>query len=118
MPTIASQRRGAVAALGLESAMAVLTVHILGGTTEARLLAGRLAQRTGLAVTLSLAGRTNNPVPHPVPVRIGGFGGAEGLADYLTSERIDRLIDATHPYAAVMSHNAARAAALAHVCLL
>src|SRR5215470_466351 len=115
MPTIASQRRGADAVIGLESAMRVL---ILGGTTEARLLAERLAPRRELAVTLSLAGRTHNPVPHPVPVRIGGFGGAEGLADHLAAERIDRLIDATHPYAAQMSENAARAAARANVPLL
>src|SRR5262249_51147659 len=115
MPTIESQRGGAAGAIGLESAMRVL---ILGGTTEARRLAERLAPRRDLAVTLSLAGRTSNPVPHPVPVRIGGFGGAEGLADYLKSERIDRLIDATHPYAAQMSENAAGAAALTNVPLL
>jgi len=95
-----------------------MRVLILGGTTEARLLAERLAPRRDLAVTLSLAGRTHNPVPHPVPVRIGGFGGAEGLADHLAAERIDRLIDATHPYAAQMSENAARAAARANVPLL
>jgi precorrin-6A/cobalt-precorrin-6A reductase len=53
-----------------------------------------------------------------VPVRIGGFGGAEGLADYLRAERIERLIDATHPYAAVMSQNAVDAARLAAVPLL
>jgi precorrin-6A/cobalt-precorrin-6A reductase len=69
-------------------------------------------------VTLSLAGRTSNPVPHPVPLRIGGFGGAEGLAAYLRAEHIDRLIDATHPYAAAMSDNAARAATTAGVPLL
>jgi len=115
MPTIESQRRGAAGAIGLESAMRVL---ILGGTTEARRLAERLAARRDLDVTLSLAGRTSNPVPHPVPVRIGGFGGPEGLADHLKSERIDRLIDATHPYAAQMSENAAQAARLAGVPLL
>src|SRR5262249_32075385 len=115
MPTIESQRRGAAGAIGLESAMRVL---ILGGTTEARRLAERLAARNDLDVTLSLAGRTNNPVPHPVPVRIGGFGGPEGLADHLRSERIDRLIDATHPYAARMSANAAEAAKLSAVPLL
>jgi precorrin-6A/cobalt-precorrin-6A reductase len=99
--------------------MRVLTrVLILGGTTEARLLAERLAPRRDLEVRLSLAGRTSNPVPHPVPLRVGGFGGAEGLADYLKAERIDRLIDATHPYAAQMSANAASAAALARVPLL
>jgi precorrin-6A/cobalt-precorrin-6A reductase len=85
-------------------------ILILGGTTEARLLGERLAKRSGLDVTLSLAGRTATPVPHAVPVRVGGFGGAVGLADYLTAERVDALIDATHPYAATISDNAAAAA--------
>jgi len=93
-------------------------ILILGGTTEARRLAERLAPRSDLDVRLSLAGRTSNPVPHPVPVRVGGFGGAGGLAQYLTTERIDRLIDATHPYAAVMSAHAAQAARRAGVPLL
>jgi precorrin-6A/cobalt-precorrin-6A reductase len=93
-------------------------ILILGGTAEARALAARLAQRRELAVTLSLAGRTANPVAQPVPVRIGGFGGAEGLARYLAAERIDALIDATHPYAAIMSANAAGAAQAARVPLL
>jgi precorrin-6A/cobalt-precorrin-6A reductase len=83
---------------------------ILGGTTEARQLAERLAPRAGLDVTLSLAGRTASPVAHPVPIRVGGFGGAEGLADYLVAERVDVLIDATHPYANIISKNAAAAA--------
>ena len=82
---------------------------ILGGTIEARLLADSLAKRPGVTVTLSLAGRTANPLPQPVPVRIGGFGGADGLAAYLRDERIDALIDATHPYAATISANAAEA---------
>jgi precorrin-6A/cobalt-precorrin-6A reductase len=85
-------------------------VLILGGTTEARLLGERLTKRGDLDVTLSLAGRTATPVPHAVPVRVGGFGGATGLADYLAAERIDALIDATHPYATVISQNAAAAA--------
>ncbi len=85
-------------------------ILILGGTTEARLLAERLAGRTELDVTLSLAGRTASPPRQPVPVRSGGFGGANGLADYLLSECIDVLIDATHPYASVISANAATAA--------
>ncbi len=67
---------------------------------------------------LSLAGRTAAPKAEPVPTRSGGFGGAEGLAQYLQSEGIDRLIDATHPFAARISANAARAAALAGVPLL
>jgi len=69
-------------------------------------------------VTLSLAGRTAAPAAQAVPVRVGGFGGAEGLAAYLRAERIDALIDVTHPYAAIMSAHAARAAALAEVRLL
>jgi precorrin-6A/cobalt-precorrin-6A reductase len=93
-------------------------ILILGGTGEARQLAGRLAARADLAVTLSLAGRTASPAPQIVPVRIGGFGGAQGLADYLAAERIDVLIDATHPYAAMMSANAARAAKLSKTRLL
>ena len=90
-------------------------VLILGGTTEARLLAGKLAARGDLDVVLSLAGRTVAPAEQPVPVRSGGFGGAEGLARYLRSERIDLLIDATHPYAAQISRNADAAAQIADV---
>ena len=87
-------------------------ILILGGTTEARRLAERLATRDDLATTLSLAGRTATPAALPVPVRSGGFGGVEGLADYLKTERIAVLIDATHPYAAVISASAARAATI------
>ncbi len=95
-----------------------MRVLILGGTTEARRLAERLAGRSDVAATLSLAGRTAAPAAQPVPVRIGGFGGAQGLADYLSQERTDALIDATHPYAAVISANAAAAAASTGVRLL
>ncbi|MEM7191621.1 MAG: cobalt-precorrin-6A reductase [Pseudomonadota bacterium] len=83
---------------------------ILGGTTEARLLAGELKARGDMDVVLSLAGRTANPIAQGVATRIGGFGGAEGLANYLRAENISRLIDATHPYAAQISENAHRAA--------
>jgi precorrin-6A/cobalt-precorrin-6A reductase len=86
-------------------------ILILGGTVEARQLAGSLADRADLDVTLSLAGRTAQPAAQPVPVRIGGFGGADGLADYLTVQHVDVLIDATHPYAATISSHAADAAA-------
>jgi precorrin-6A/cobalt-precorrin-6A reductase len=86
-------------------------ILILGGTTEARQLAGKLARRADFSVTLSLAGRTESPVAQGVPVRVGGFGGAEGLAAHLREERIDLLIDATHPYATRISSNAAEAAA-------
>jgi len=95
-----------------------MKILILGGTAESRALAGALAGRRDLSVTLSLAGRTVKPAPQPVPVRVGGFGGAEGLARYLRDERIEALIDATHPYAAIISANAARAAEAANVTLL
>lgn len=60
-------------------------------------------------MTLSLAGRTRTPVTMPVPVVSGGFGGVDGLARWLVERRIDLLIDATHPFAAIMSRNAAGA---------
>jgi precorrin-6A/cobalt-precorrin-6A reductase len=86
------------------------SVLILGGTTEARGLAERLAKRADREVVLSLAGRTVSPAPLPVPVRRGGFGGGTGLAHYLIEQRIDAMVDATHPYARIMSVNAAAAA--------
>jgi precorrin-6A/cobalt-precorrin-6A reductase len=87
-----------------------LRVLILGGTTEGRELAERLAGRAELEVTLSLAGRTAQIVEQAVPLRIGGFGGTEGLVRHLREARIDVLIDATHPFAAIMSSHAAAAA--------
>ncbi|MEA1834138.1 cobalt-precorrin-6A reductase [Methylobacterium durans] len=94
-----------------------MRILILGGTGEASALVRDLAG-SGHAVTLSLAGRTAAPKPEPVPTRTGGFGGAEGLARYLTENAVDRLVDATHPFAARISRNAAAAAALAGVPLL
>jgi precorrin-6A/cobalt-precorrin-6A reductase len=78
---------------------------ILGGTGEAGALARAACARFGerLSVTTALAGRTEQPGPLRGRVRIGGFGGAEGLAAYLRQERIDRLIDATHPFATRIS---------------
>ncbi|MFG1213473.1 cobalt-precorrin-6A reductase [Xanthobacter flavus] len=93
-------------------------ILLLGGTGDARALATRLAPRADIRVTLSLAGRTENPAPQPVPVRVGGFGGPAGLEDYLKAEGIAAVIDATHPYAARMSFNAALACAAAGVPLL
>jgi precorrin-6A/cobalt-precorrin-6A reductase len=93
-------------------------ILILGGTTEARQLAGKLAGRADFSVTLSLAGRTENPAAQGVPVRTGGFGGAEGLASYLREEHVGLLIDATHPYAARISVNAAQAARQSGVPIL
>jgi precorrin-6A/cobalt-precorrin-6A reductase len=93
-------------------------ILILGGTTEARQLAGRLAERADYAVTLSLAGRTAAPLAQPVPTRVGGFGGAVGLAHHLRQEGIGLLIDATHPYAARISANAVAAAETTRVPLI
>lgn len=89
-------------------------VLLLGGTTEASALARLLGAR-GIATTLSYAGRTENPRAQPVPVRVGGFGGVAGLADYLRHHRVTHLVDATHPFAATMSSHAVEAARLAGV---
>ncbi|KUO19260.1 cobalt-precorrin-6A reductase [Streptomyces dysideae] len=86
-------------------------VLILGGTTEARQLAAELAARPGVRVTTSLAGRVSRPGALAGDVRVGGFGGAQGLADWLRKERVDALVDATHPFAESITANAARAAA-------
>lgn len=86
-------------------------ILILGGTTEARQLATALAQRVDCDLLLSLAGRTAEPMAQPVPVRSGGFGGSEGLAEFLKAENFNLLIDATHPFAAQISRNATLAAA-------
>ena len=93
-------------------------ILILGGTTEARELAARLAVDPDYRIILSLAGRTANPAAQPVPVRVGGFGGAAGLAAHLLAEQIDLLVDATHPFAARISASAAEAAREADVPLL
>ena len=86
-------------------------VLILGGTMDGRNLADRLSANKRLHVILSLAGRTNQPRLPTCDVITGGFGGADGLADYLESAQIDILIDATHPFANKMSQSAATASA-------
>jgi precorrin-6A/cobalt-precorrin-6A reductase len=93
-------------------------ILILGGTTQASELARALAGRADIAPLLSLAGRTQNPAPAPIPCRIGGFGGAEGLAAFLRAEKFDALIDATHPFAARISSNARAASAASGLPLL
>lgn len=98
--------------------MAALRILLLGGTTESAALATRLAGDDRFDVTLSLAGRTREPRPQALPTRIGGFGGVEGLARYLRAERIDAVVDATHPFAATMSQNAAAATQACGVPLL
>lgn len=84
---------------------------ILGGTGEAAALAREAVDRPGLHVITSLAGRTRNPAQIAGEIRSGGFGGAQGLADYLRAARIDLVIDATHSFAAVISRHAAEACA-------
>ncbi|KWV53304.1 cobalt-precorrin-6A/precorrin-6x reductase [Bradyrhizobium macuxiense] len=83
---------------------------ILGGTADANLLAEEIAQ-AGLQAIYSYGGRTRAPAGQRLPTRIGGFGGAGGLADYLRREGITHLVDATHPFAAEMSRNAVAACA-------
>jgi precorrin-6A/cobalt-precorrin-6A reductase len=85
-------------------------ILILGGTGEARELATGLTS-AGTDVISSLAGRVRNPRLPDGPVRVGGFGGADGLAGFLREERITHVIDATHPFAAGITANAALAAA-------
>lgn len=89
-------------------------ILVLGGTTEASALARVLAER-GLRATMSYAGRTQHPRWQPVAVRVGGFGGVEGLVDWMKREGVTHLIDATHPFAATMSGHAVAAAERAGV---
>ena len=90
---------------------------ILAGTTEATAFA-RHAAELGLEGTVSFAGRVARPLRQPLPQRVGGFGGAEGLAAYLEEHQVTHLIDATHPFAEQMSRNAVIAAERAGVPLV
>ncbi|QNP69035.1 cobalt-precorrin-6A reductase [Streptomyces roseirectus] len=115
-------------------------VLILGGTTEARELAAALSgvpvdgargsgvpvngvpvsgvRVNGVQVTISLAGRVSRPAAHAGDVRVGGFGGAAGLAAWLREHRVTALVDATHPFAVRITRNAVAAAAETGVPLL
>lgn len=86
-----------------------MNILILGGTGEARDLATRLVA-LGHRVTTSLAGRTREPILPAGELRVGKFGGVPGLVGYLRAMRFDRLVDATHPYAGLISINAVAAA--------
>jgi precorrin-6A/cobalt-precorrin-6A reductase len=94
-----------------------MRILLLGGTTEAGLLARALQQDNADAI-YSYAGRTEAPVSQPLPTRIGGFGGVAGLQAFLASEGITHVIDATHPFAAQMSTNAVLACRAAGVPLV
>jgi precorrin-6A/cobalt-precorrin-6A reductase len=86
-----------------------MRVLLLGGTGEARQLAARLHPDVDLIS--SLAGRVPDPALPVGPVRIGGFGGVGGLRNWLTDNRITAVVDATHPFAATITANAAQACA-------
>jgi precorrin-6A/cobalt-precorrin-6A reductase len=88
-----------------------MRVLILGGTSEARELSALVAPDRRFEVTISLAGRTRAPEPQASPIRVGGFGGEEGLEEWLRIERIDVVVDATHPFADRISANAVAACA-------
>ena len=83
---------------------------ILGGTFEARALAEHIAVDGRIRAVLSLAGRTKKPLGQAVQCRTGDFGGVDGLVNWLKHEKIDAIVDATHPYAAQISRNAVAAA--------
>jgi precorrin-6A/cobalt-precorrin-6A reductase len=83
-------------------------ILLLGGVTEALAIARTL----GPEHIYSLAGVGRVPTDLPCQVRVGGYGGAEGLAQFVRAENISLILDATHPYAAQISQNAAQAARL------
>ncbi|NYF52459.1 cobalt-precorrin-6A reductase [Tunturiibacter gelidoferens] len=86
-------------------------ILILGGTGEGIELATRLANRKDLRAISSLAGRVREPKRPEGVVRVGGFGGVDGLASYLAKENIRMVVDATHPFAVQISRNAELACA-------
>ena len=89
---------------------------ILGGTGEAVALAETLAEALPeLHLITSLAGVTRSPRAVPGEVRTGGFGGIQGLKDYLSNMHITYVVDATHPFAAQIAAHAARACSDLHI---
>lgn len=99
----------------------MMRLLILGGTGDAAELGVKVANIPGIEAIASLAGRTREPILPSGNVRVGGFGGAAGLADYLREMQIDVLIDATHPFASQISENAvmaARAVGIPHLMLI
>lgn len=94
-----------------------MKILILGGTAEARQLANKLVA-LGHDVITSLAGRTQDPILPEGGLRMGPFGGIPGLCAYLRVAGIERLVDATHPYAGLISINAVAAAQASGVRLV
>lgn len=93
-------------------------ILILGGTSDAASLARLLAERADIPALVSLAGRTRSPASPPLPHRVGGFGGADGLAAFMRDNGIEAVIDATHPFAERISANAAMACRTTGIPLL
>lgn len=85
-------------------------ILVLGGSNEGFALAKTLQGHKNYTITSSLAGRTSLPKKPVGPYRIGGFGGSEGLKHYINTNKIDAIIDATHPFAQNITKNAAKAA--------
>jgi precorrin-6A/cobalt-precorrin-6A reductase len=83
----------------------MMRVLLLGGTAEASQI-GRELAAAGVTAVFSYAGRTATPIAQPLPTRVGGFGGVDGLVEYVRHERITHVIDATHPFASRISRNA------------
>ncbi|HEY9096862.1 MAG TPA: cobalt-precorrin-6A reductase [Hydrogenophaga sp.] len=92
-------------------------ILLLGGTTEASRLAQALSA-SGAEAVFSYAGRTESPLAQPLPTRVGGFGGAQGLTAYLRREGITHVVDATHPFATQMSEHAVQACQATGIPLL
>lgn len=95
-----------------------MKVLLLGGTGEARALAAALHPE--VEVISSLAGRVPDPALPVGPVRIGGFGGVDGMRQWVIDERVDAVVDATHPFAATITAHAAQVCAelgVAHLVL-
>jgi precorrin-6A/cobalt-precorrin-6A reductase len=98
--------------------MSPMRVLVLGGTSEARALAAALERDPAVDVTSSLAGRVARPALPEGRTRVGGFGGAPGLARWLVQEGVSLLVDATHPFAARISDSAAAASRSTDVPLI
>lgn len=93
------------------SSSAILRILILGGTGEGTELASRLASKKDLTYIYSFAGRVTSPRSPEGAVRVGGFGGVEGLIAYLLTENITAVVDATHPFSVTVSRNVEAACA-------
>ena len=83
-----------------------MSILILGGTGGAAAVAELAAAEKRWCVVTSLAGRTKQPRALPGDVRVGGFGGVDGLTQYMQANNVTTLVDATHPFAVAISQHA------------